>query len=191
MVIAPSTSSRHLYHAPRPQAFFKRSKCSFGDTSVAYLGHVVLGHGVAMDASKVQAVVDWPRPRFIRALHGFLGLAGYYRKFISEFRAVVAALTRLLKKDRFMWSSEAEDAFSRLKQALTTVPVLALLDFNCPFVVGCDALGTEFVVVLHQDKGLIAYFSCSFALCHQALPAYEQELIGLLQAVRHWRPYLC
>ena len=120
----------------------------------------------------------------------FLGLARYYRKFINEFGAMAAPLTRLLKKDGFLWAFDTEDAFGRLKQALTTAPVLALPDFEQPFVVECDASSTGFGAVLHQHGGPIAYFSRAFAPRHHTLAAYEWELIGLVQAVRHWRPYL-
>ena len=79
----------------------KRSKCSFGATSVAYLGHVISADGVAMDANKVVAVAAWPSPRSAWGLRGFLGLAGYYWKFIWEFGLIVVPLTRLLRRDAF------------------------------------------------------------------------------------------
>ena len=100
----------------------KRSKCSFGTTSVAYLGHVISADGVAMDADKVAAVSAWPPPHSPRALRGFLGLAGYYRKFIREFGLIAAPLTRLLRRDAFAWEDEATTAFEALKGALTTGP---------------------------------------------------------------------
>lgn len=85
----------------------KCSKCAFATTSVAYLGHVINGDGVAMDGEKVEAVATWPPPRSARGLRGFLGLAGYYRWFIQSFGAIAAPLTALLKKDGFMWTLEA------------------------------------------------------------------------------------
>uniref|UniRef100_A0ACD6A1B0 Uncharacterized protein n=1 Tax=Avena sativa TaxID=4498 RepID=A0ACD6A1B0_AVESA len=85
----------------------KRSKCSFGTTSVAYLGHVISMEGVAMDADKVAVVAAWPTPRSPRALRGFLGLAGYYRKYIRDFGLIAAPLTRLLRRDAFSWDEEA------------------------------------------------------------------------------------
>jgi hypothetical protein len=84
------------------QLFLKRSKCSFGEESMAYLGHVISAARVAMDNDKVLAVVDWPVPRSIRVVRGFLGLVGYYRKFISDFGTIAAPLTTLLKKDGFL-----------------------------------------------------------------------------------------
>ncbi|XP_066384554.1 uncharacterized mitochondrial protein AtMg00860-like [Miscanthus floridulus] len=98
----------------------KRSKCSFGVKSMAYLGHVISEGGVAMDVDKVAAVAAWLTPRSARGLHGFLGLAGYYRKFIRDFGLIAAPLTRLLRRDAFAWDDDAVAAFEALKSALTT-----------------------------------------------------------------------
>ncbi|KAK1664958.1 hypothetical protein QYE76_053117 [Lolium multiflorum] len=168
----------------------KRSKCSFGTTSVAYLGHVISADGVAMDADKVAAVAAWPTPQSPRALRGFLGLAGYYRRYIQDFGLIAAPLTRLLRRDAFSWDEEAATAFAALQRALTTGPVLQMPDFDEPFVVDCDASGIGFGAVLHQGEGPLAFFSRPFAARHHKLAAYERELIGLVQAVRHWRAYL-
>jgi hypothetical protein len=81
--------------------FVKRSKCAFGERSIAYLGHVISEVGVAMDPAKVQAVSAWPQPRSARVVRRFLGLAGYYRKFVQDYSSIAAPLTALLKKDRF------------------------------------------------------------------------------------------
>jgi hypothetical protein len=143
-----------------------------------------------MDSSKVEAVTSWPIPKAPRGLRGFLGLAGYYRKFIKEFGLIAAPLTKLLKKEGFQWSPEADTAFQALKRALSSAPVLQLSDFERTFTVDCDASGSGFGAVLHQDHDPIAFFSRPFAARHIKLAAYERELIGLVQAIRHWRPYL-
>jgi hypothetical protein len=170
--------------------FVKRSKCAFAVASVAYLGHTISEAGVAMDSSKVQAIHDWPVPRSARAVRGFLGLAGYYRKFIHNYGSIAAPLTALLKKEGFTWGPEATSAFLALKAAVTSAPVLAMPDFAKPFVVECDASSHGFGAVLIQEGHPIAFFSRPVAPRHHALAAYERELIGLVQAVRHWRPYL-
>jgi hypothetical protein len=91
---------------------------------VAYLGHVISAEGVAMDAAKLQAVLEWPRPRSVRDVRGFLGLVGYYRRFIRDYGAIAEPLTRLLHKAGFQWSNEAEEAFHKMQHALTTAPAL-------------------------------------------------------------------
>ncbi|XP_071678240.1 uncharacterized protein [Lolium perenne] len=186
---APATFQALMNDVLRP--YIRRFVlCSFATTSVAYLGHVISADGVAMDADKVAAVAAWPTPRSPRALRGFLGLAGYYRKFIRDFGLIASPLTRLLRHEAFAWDDEATAAFEALKGALTTGPVLQMPDFDRPFIVDCDASGAGFGAVLHQGDGPLAYFSRPFAARHLKLAAYEQELIGLVQAVRHWRPYL-
>ncbi|XP_066354916.1 uncharacterized mitochondrial protein AtMg00860-like [Miscanthus floridulus] len=102
--IIPDALRAHRLH-------LKRSKCSFGASSVAYLSHVISAGGVAMDTDKVVAVASWPTPRSTRGLRGFLGLAGYYRKDIRDFGVIVAPLTHLLRKDAFAWFDEADMAF--------------------------------------------------------------------------------
>jgi hypothetical protein len=126
----------------------------------------------------------------VRAVRGFLGLAGYYRWFIKDYDAIATPLTVLLCKDSFRWSPEAEKAFRTLQRALTTAPVLQLPDFTKDFVVECDASGSGMGAVLHQGSGPVAFFSRQLAPQHTKLVAYERELIGLVQAVKHWRPYL-
>jgi hypothetical protein len=143
-----------------------------------------------MDQSKVEAVTSWPQPRSARGLRCFLGLVGYYRRFIKNFGAIAAPLTQLLRKDAFLWSEEAKAAFKALKQALAAAPVLQLPDFVLPFTVDCDASGSGFGAMLHQGTGAITFFSRPFSPRHMKFAAYERELIGLVQAIRHWRPYL-
>ncbi|WVZ71004.1 hypothetical protein U9M48_019631 [Paspalum notatum var. saurae] len=181
---------RITFELRRHQLFVKRAKCAFGVSSIAYLGHVISAAGVAMDSAKVQAILDWPAPRSARAVRGFLGLAGYYRKFVHNYSTVAAPLSALLKKDGFTWDDAAAAAFAALKTAVTTAPVLAMPDFSKLFIVECNASSHGFGAVLVQDGHPVAFFSRPIAPRHRSLAAYERELIGLVQAVRHWRPYL-
>ena len=197
ILIYSSSIAEHLRHVRavltvlhQHRLFVKKSKCAFAATLIAYLGHVISAQGVAMDPAKVQAVVDWPQPRSARAVRGFLGLAGYYRKFVHGFGTIAAPLTTLLKKEGFLWTEAAAQAFTALKSALTTAPVLALPDFALPFIVECDASTYGFGAVLLQGQHPVAFFSRPVAPRHQSLAAYERELIGLVLAIRHWRPYL-
>ncbi|KAH7528992.1 hypothetical protein FEM48_Zijuj05G0136200 [Ziziphus jujuba var. spinosa] len=120
----------------------------FGVTTVNYLGHLISEHGMAVDPSKIEAIQAWPVPTTTRVVHGFLGLAGYCRKYIHDFEGIAAPLTRLLTKDGFNWTSEATESFSKLKEALTSPPVLGLPDFSQPFVIECDASGRGLGAVL-------------------------------------------
>nr|XP_040253242.2 uncharacterized protein LOC120969950 [Aegilops tauschii subsp. strangulata] len=196
ILIFSETWADHLRHVRtvftvlhQHRLFVKRSKCAFAVESISYLGHTISAAGVVMDPEKVQAVADWPQPRSARAVRGFLGLAGYYRKFVKEFGVVAAPLTALLRKDGFSWSPEAATAFTALKTAVTTAPVLALPDFTRPFIVECDASTYGFGAILLQDQHPVAFFSRPAAPHHRSLAAYERELIGLRLATipqHHW-----
>ena len=143
--------------------FLKKSKCCFAERSVSYLGHIISSTGVAMDPSKIEAVQDWPQPRSVKALRGFLGLTGYYRRFIKNYGTIAAPLTALLKRESFSWSPAATEAFLALKAALTSGPTLELPDFSARFIVDCDASGTGVGAVLHQGADPIAFFSRAMA----------------------------
>jgi hypothetical protein len=125
----------------------------------------------------------------VRAVGAFLSFVGYYHRFIKEFGAIAKPLTRLPQKEGFMWSSEAELTFTTLQCALTQAPVLQLSAFDAVFIVECDASGSGIDTVLHQGTSPITFFNRPLAPHHSKLAAYEWELIGLMQAVGHWRPY--
>jgi hypothetical protein len=172
------------------QLYLKQSKCAFAQDTVGYLGHAISAKGVEADPNKVQDVDRWPTPMSVADIRSFLGLAGYYRRFIHHYASIAEPLTTLLRRQQFHWSEAAIAAFQRLKQALQTAPVLRLPDFVVPFVVECDASGTGIGVVLQQEGHPVAYYSQKLADRHVKLAAYERELIGLSKAIRHWRPYL-
>jgi len=109
------------------------SKCLFAQQQVEYLGHVVSSVGVAPENSKIQVMMDWPPPSTIKALRGFWGLTGLYRRFIKGYTTIASPLTALLKKDAFAWSEGAQNAFDTLKKAMTEAPVLALPNFDLSF----------------------------------------------------------
>ena len=106
-----------------------------------YLGHIISEQGVSVDPAKIQVVIEWPTSTTAKGVRGFLGLAGYYRKFIRHFGSIAAPLTRLLSKDGFQWNEAAEMAFTQLKEALTSPSILRLPDFTQRFVIECDASG--------------------------------------------------
>jgi hypothetical protein len=146
----------HLHHLhlvftklQEQSLFVKQSKCTFGEHTMAYLGHVISADGVTMDAAKVQAVLDWLCPQSVHTMQGFLGLAGYYRCFIKDYGMLTEPLTQLLHKTGFRWSEEANTAFRALQWALMMDSILQLPDFNRDFIVECNTSGSSVGAVLH------------------------------------------
>lgn len=99
------------------QLVVNQNKCLFGREKIEYLGHIVSRDEVAADPQKIEGMQNWPIPRDLRDLRGFLGLTGYYRRFVRGYEKIATLLTNLLKKNAFRWSDEAQDAFETLKQA--------------------------------------------------------------------------
>jgi hypothetical protein len=127
----------------------------------------------------------------VKEVHRFLGLAGYYRKFVRNFGQISRPLTDVLKKDVvFRWTEQTEASFRALQQALITTPVLAIPDFAKPFVVETDASDGGVGAVLSQDGHPLAYLSRALGPKNQGLSAYEKEFLAILLVVDHWRPYL-
>ncbi|XP_026410936.1 uncharacterized protein LOC113306183 [Papaver somniferum] len=170
--------------------FAKMYKCCFGQPSLEYFGHIVTAEGVSADPTKIACMQSWPVPKNIEELRGFLGLTGYYRKFVQHCGAISKPLTNLLKKNSFLWSSAATTAFEALKLAMSTTPVLALPDFTNPFVVESDASDLCIGVVLLQEGKPIAYFSKPLGPRARALSTYEKEFLAIVLAVQRWRQYL-
>jgi len=172
------------------QLYAKRSKCFFGVKEVEYLGHIVSHEGVKVDPSKIKAIKEWKIPTSIKHLRGFLGLTGYYRKFIKNYGRIVAPITTLLKEDAFSWTLEATKAFQHLKEAMCQVPVLATPDFTKTFIVECDASGNGIGVVLMQDEKPIAFESPPIKGKFLSKAIYEKEMLAILHALKKWQPYL-
>ncbi|XP_042005724.1 uncharacterized protein LOC121754429 [Salvia splendens] len=170
--------------------FVKLSKCSFCSTTVEYLGHLISGGLLKADPSKISAMTAWPTPTSVKQLRGFLGLTGYYRRFIAGYAMIAAPLTELLKKDSFHWSPEAEESFGNLKTAMTSAPVLRLPDFDRQFCVETDASDLGIGAVLLQDSHPIAFFSKKLGPRRRVASTYHKELYAIVEAVQKWRQYL-
>ncbi|CAM8914552.1 unnamed protein product [Rhodiola kirilowii] len=126
----------------------KASKCDVAYRKVHYLGHIISEGGMDVDPAKVEAMLGWSAPTTTKQLRGFLGLTGYYRRFIQDYAKIAVPLTNMLRKDAFIWSPEAEDAFNHLKQVMSSAPTLRLPDFSQQFIVHTDASGVGMGAVL-------------------------------------------
>ena len=134
--------------------------------------------------------MEWPKPKTPKALRGFLGLTGYYQKFIHDYGKIASPLTNMLKKDSFAWTFASERAFQDLKEAMTQAPMLALPNFTNAFVVECDASGSGVGGILMQERRPIAFFIQALQGRNLLLSTYEKEMLALVLAVQKWRPYL-
>ncbi|WVZ52496.1 hypothetical protein U9M48_003550 [Paspalum notatum var. saurae] len=193
ILIYSPTWDQHLTHISQVlqtlrehKLYLKPSKCSFAQTSVEYLGHIISGQGVATDPSKTTAMQRWPTPTSVTELRGFLGLTNYYRRFVKNYGIIAKPLTQLLHKNQFQWSQEADQAFHNLKEALTHTPVLALPYFTEPFTIETDACGDGIGAVLMQQGRPIAFLSKALSVKHLALSIYEKEFLAIILAVEKW-----
>lgn len=141
-----------------------------------YLDHVISSEGVSANPSKVEAMVSWPTPQNVRDLREFLGLTGYYRRFVQGYGTIARPLTNLLKKRAFLWANEAAAAFLQLKTAMTKLPVLAMSDFKLP------SIGA----MLMQDGRPLAFCSKVLSATSWLSSVYERELLAIVLAVQKW-----
>ncbi|TYJ99689.1 Transposon Ty3-G Gag-Pol polyprotein [Cucumis melo var. makuwa] len=172
------------------QLYANRKKCVFAHSQIQYLGHTISEKGVEADQEKVRSMLQWPQPKDITRLRGFLRLTGYYRRFVKGYGEITAPLTKLLQKNSFKWDGEAILAFENLKLAMTTNLVLALPDWSLPFVVETDASGIGLGAVLSQNGHPIAFFSQKLSPRAQTKSIYVRELMVVVLSVQKWRHYL-
>jgi hypothetical protein len=154
------------------------------------LGHLVGKDGIRVDPKKIEAMQDWTHPKTLKILRVFLGLTGYYRKFVKNYRKIAAPITALLKKNSFTWTPAATQDFQTLNMAMCTTSVLALPDFTKTFVLECDALGKGIDTVLMQEGQTLAFTSKQLSERNLGKPIYEKEMLAILHVVDVWHPYL-
>jgi hypothetical protein len=173
------------------QLYAKFSKCDFWLKEVSFLGYIITDGGIDVDPSKVQDVLNWNQPKNVPEIRSFLGLAGYYRRFIEGFSKIVKLLTSLLEKGKeFKWDDKCQACFEELKKKLTTAPVLIMPDIHKGFDVYCDASRQGLGCVLMQEGKVVAYASRQLRKHEQNYPTHDLELAAIVHALKIWRHYM-
>ena len=202
ILIYSKTPEEHAEHLEtvlallrKHELYAKLSKCQFYQQRIKFLGHTITTDGISVDEDKVRAIQEWPVPQNVSELRSFLGLAGYYRKFVAGFSKVALPLTLLLHTETtFTMNHPQLQALRALKHLLSHTPVLTIADVNRPFVVSTDASGYAIGAVLSQDKGHglqpVAYMSQKLSPTACKWSVHAQELFAVIQAVKQWRHYL-
>jgi hypothetical protein len=173
------------------QLYAKFSKCEFWLVKVEFLGHVITKEGIAINPNKVQSVLEWPAPKNVKEVRGFLGMAGYYRRFIEGFSKIAGPMTKLLKKNiPFIWDEKCEKSFQELKDKLTLAPVLAVPEPGKDSTVYCDASKHGLGCVLMQERKVIAYGSRQLRPHELNYPTDDLELAAVVHALKSRRHFL-
>jgi hypothetical protein len=203
ILIFSKSADEHVKHVDlvlntlrKHRLFANLEKCSFGLEEVDFLGHVVGGGCVKVDPKKVAAVKEWPVPNNVHDVRCFLGLTGFYRKFVKQYASIAHPLTELTRKDApWRWRDDVEGvAFRKLQDALTSAPVLAVPDPALPYELFTDASGFAVGAVLLQDQGKglqpVAYLSRKLSPAEQRYPTGDREMLAIVHALTVWRCYL-
>nr|GEZ35001.1 putative reverse transcriptase domain-containing protein [Tanacetum cinerariifolium] len=173
------------------ELYAKFLKCEFWLSNVQFLGQVIDSKGIHVDPAKIEAIKDWESPKTPTEIRQFLGLAGYYRRFIEGFLKIATPMTKLTQKRvKFNWGEKAEAAFQLLKRKLCSAPILALPEGSENFVVYCDASHKGLGAVLMQKEKVIAYASCQLKVHEKNYTTHDLELGGVVFALKMWRHYL-
>jgi hypothetical protein len=173
----------------RQQKFYaKFCKCEFWMEKVAFLGHVLSAEGIVVDLSKVESITKCEQPLNVIDVRSFLGMEGYYQRFIENFSKIAKPMTELLKNNtKFEWSEVCEKSFQELKRRLITAPVLTLPDIKKDFVVYCDASRQGLRCVLMQEGKVVAYASRQLKKHKKNYPTHDLELAVVVHALKIWR----
>ena len=147
--------------------------------------------GISVDPSKIEVVSTWHQPKNVSEIRSFLGLAGYYRRFVQDFSKIASPLTKLTQKGvPYVWSGKCDEAFNELKKRLTTAPVLVLPERGRDYVIYCDASCSGLGCVLMQEGHVIAYGSRQLKFLEKNYPTHDLELAVVVFALKLWRHYL-
>ena len=197
ILVYSKTNDEHAEHLRKvllvlrkQRLYAKFSKCEFWLQKV-FLSHVISKDGITVDPAKVEAVIGWARPTTVTEVRSFLGLAGYYRRFIKDFARIAAPLTHLTRKGKkFDWSRACESSFQELKERLASAPVLIVPDGTGNLVIYSDASKHGLGCVLMQNERVIAYASRQLKDYERNYPTHDLELAAVVFALKIWRHYL-
>jgi Reverse transcriptase (RNA-dependent DNA polymerase)/RNase H-like domain found in reverse transcriptase/Integrase zinc binding domain/Chromo (CHRromatin Organisation MOdifier) domain/gag-polyprotein putative aspartyl protease len=200
LLVFSKSESDHMEHLQRVlhrlrehDLYAKLLKCHFFTSELKYLGHLVGKDGLKPDPEKIEVIRTWPKPTNVQQVRQFLGLANYFRKFIARYSIIAAPLTSLTSSKRpWTWGEREQQAFDRIKTALTSAPVLALPDVSKTFQIEVisDASDVGVGAILLQDGRPIAYFSKKLNDAERNYSTTEKELAGVMYALKEWRCYL-
>jgi transposase InsO family protein len=204
ILVFSDTLAEHAVHVRQvlerlrgAKLYAKLSKCQFFRQEVEFLGHHIGAAGLSVMQDKISAVREWPVPRDVSDVRSFLGLAGFYRRFVKGFSEIALPITELTKTVTgapFAWGDRQDTAFTRLKDALCAAPVLLIADPSLEYTVNCDACDYAIGATLQQNHGNglqpVAYYSRKLTPAEKNYDTREKEFLALVEACRHWRPYL-
>jgi hypothetical protein len=158
---------------------------------VSFIGHIISEGGIFVDPSKVKDVLSWNTLQNVSDIRSFLGLVGYYRRFIEGFSKISKPMMELLEKGKtFEWMPRRQASFQALKKRLTTALVLTMPDMEKPFSIYCDASGQGLGCVLMQDGHVVAYASRQLRKHEEKYLTHELELATVVHALKIWRHYI-
>jgi hypothetical protein len=198
IIIFRGSWDEHLRHVKqvldtlqREKLYVKLPKCEFGKTALVYLGHIVGGGQLKIDPSKIDVIVNWPKPKSVTKVGSFLGAIQCWRRFISNFSFIAAPLHALTSvKNTFQWEGKQQKSFDTLKEKINTAPVLALSNLQKPFDIKKDAIRYAMGGVLMLYHKPIYYHSETFNQAVVNYPTYDKELYALVQGIKKWKNYL-
>nr|GEY25422.1 reverse transcriptase domain-containing protein [Tanacetum cinerariifolium] len=170
--------------------YAKFSKYEFWISKVQFLGHVIDNRGIHVDPAKIESINDWASPKTPTEIRQFLGLVGYYRRFIKGFSKIAKSMTKLTQRIKFDWGEKEENAFQLIKQKLCSAPILTLPEGSKDFVVYCDASHKGLGAVLMQREKVIAYASRQLKIQEKNYTTHDLELGSVVFALKIWRHYI-
>jgi hypothetical protein len=171
--------------------YAKLRKCSFYQKQIHYLGHIISKYGIAVDPENIEAIREWSVPKNVTKVRSFMGLVGYYKRFIEGFSKIAHPITSLQRKGvKFQWTLDCEKSFQHLKQLLTSAPILRIVDPNKDFIVCTNACKEGLGGVLSRNGLVICYESRKLKDHERHYATHDLEFASIVYALRKWRHYL-